>query len=829
MRVLKIIPIVSVLLIVFLLTSACSGGGGSTTPRPTDTATSVSTEDPYSIQHTRPGPAVDVVEFGSFHVDQAVTELKAGRMDLYLTGLKIAAALQVRDDENIKKFQAPASSISLILNPAPAREGALNPFSIKEVRQAMNWLVDRQFIVNDIYGGLAVVQQGHVSILEHDYLTVAPVFAPGEIRYNLAFAQQQISDAMRDAGAELVDGKWHYNNKLIRIKFVIRVEDERREVGDTIRQALEQVGFQVEPAYKNFAAAIFTVYTSDPSNFEWHLYTEGWGKSGTNKYDFASINQMTAPWMGNMPGWQIVGYWQYQNERLDKLGKQLFTGDFSSQQERDEIYRAMTEIALDESVRIWVATVFNTFPAADGVYGVTRDITSGPKSMLTLREAYVEGSNKLRVGNLWVWTERSTWNPVGGFGDVYSIDIWKNLVDPPLMNHPFQGIPVPYRADFEITSEGPSSKLAVPTTAVMWNAETDRWESVGVGVQAMSRVVFDYSKYFQSTWHHGADITMADVVYQLSSLFERTYDADKSRIEFVQAFTQRPLLDQFRGFELLDDNRLAVYLDFWHFEESYIASYASLTSLPVPWELQAAMDNLVFEKRQAAYSQSASARYNVPWLSLVMKRDASFVTRVLKEFKREGALPASALTINGEVLTTSQEAQERYDATLEWFEQYEHLVISQGPFILARFDPPAQYARLEAFRGIPVLDEKGNIVGYEREYPFKPGDWYFGVPPSLEITDIQVPSSLRAGESGEVLVTVSGPDNVDVTYVLVDPATSTAVASGTASPRGSETFSVPISSEVTSAYSGKRLFIHVFATSDEVVLVKSSLETIEIR
>ena len=50
------------------------------------------------------------------------------------------------------------------------------------------------------------------------------------------------------------------------------------------------------------------------------------------------------------------------------------------------------------------------------------------------------------MGHLWVWTERTTWNPVAGFGDVYGVDIWRNLTDPPLWNHPFTGVPGPFRA-----------------------------------------------------------------------------------------------------------------------------------------------------------------------------------------------------------------------------------------------------------------------------------------------------------------------------------------------------------------------------------------------
>ena len=74
-------------------------------------------------------------------------------MDLYLYGLKTEAAQELQGAEGVQLFQAPATTLSLILNPAPAPEGKLNPFSIPEVRQAMQYLVNRDFIAQDIYRG----------------------------------------------------------------------------------------------------------------------------------------------------------------------------------------------------------------------------------------------------------------------------------------------------------------------------------------------------------------------------------------------------------------------------------------------------------------------------------------------------------------------------------------------------------------------------------------------------------------------------------------------------------------------------------------------------
>ncbi len=36
----------------------------------------------------------------------------------------------------------------------------------------------------------------------------------------------------------------------------------------------------------------------------------------------------------------------------------------------------------------------------------------------------------------------------------------------------------------------------------------------------------------------------------------------------------------------------------------------------------------------------------------------------------------------------------RYEAAQEWFDDKDHLVISNGPFYLEQFDPPAQFAEL---------------------------------------------------------------------------------------------------------------------------------------
>lgn len=753
----------------------------------------------------RPGPAVDTLYFRAFDVDRAARDLQAGNMDLYMFSLKTDAARQLQGDPRFSLYEAPASTVSILLNPAPAPRGELNPFSIREVRQAMQYLVDREFVARDIYRGMAVPMISHVTPTDYDYLTVSDIEKSYGIEYDPEFGRELIAEAMEDAGARLENGIWSFRGRPIRITLIGRVEDERRNVADLLRVELERAGFQVAISYRTFAAAVLSTYSTDPQVFEWHIYTEGWGRSAPSRYDYATVNTMAAPWLGNLPGWQEIGFWQYENDELDELGQRLFRGEFASRSERDEIYRRMTELSLDESVRLWVVTATNSFATQRSLTGVSEDLVAGLRAPWTLREAYIPGQSELTVGHLWVWTERTTWNPIGGISDVYSSDIWRYLSDPGIWNHPFTGIPEPMRLSFDVETAGPTGSLRVPGDAVAWNSRRDRWDEVGSGVSAVSKVTFDFSRYFQSTWHHGEPISMADVIYSIALGFDRAYDQDKARIEVAAAVTARPFLETYRGFRILDDNRLEVYVDYWHFEESFIASYASPSSVSTPWEILAAMDDLVFQQRRAAYSDTAAGRFNVPWISLVMERDARLVQRTLRSLSGSNSVPDGVFQIGGRTLVSQAEAEERYQASLDWFDERGHLVVSNGPYSLWRYDPPAQYAELRAFR--------------EPNYPFRPGDWLFGAPPGLTITP---PASARvvAGDDIDLEVNVAGPGAVGLRYLLVDPVDRSVVTEGEATTLGGGRFSVELDGRDTETLFPGLYELNLLAYSDSIARVE---------
>ena len=219
------------------------------------------------------------------------------------------------------------------------------------------------------------------------------------------------------------------------------------------------------------------------------------------------------------------------------------------------------------------------------------------------------------------------------------------------------------------------------------------------------------------------------------------------------------------------------------------------------------MDDVVFVQRRGAYSDTAAARFSVPWLSLVAETDARLVVRTLRGFLDDDAFPEAIFNLNGRQLVTVDEAKARYQASIDWFDKTNLLVISNGPFVLTRYDPPAQFAQADAFRA--------------EGYPFTAGDWEFGEPPPLTL-DVAPPPPALLGDAISLPVTVEGPGGLFVRYALVDPSASdaeaTIVASGDASGDDGA-FTIEIPSDVTSILFPAVYQLYILAASDELARV----------
>ncbi|MEZ0290400.1 MAG: ABC transporter substrate-binding protein [Sulfolobales archaeon] len=805
----------------------------------------------YSVvnaQQIPPGPAVDQITYKRVTLDTVVAEFQKGAIDGYLFAIKPTQLDQFQDlikADIIKFVQAPAGLVDFIFNPAPVKEIALdgdqrgkylpaltgypenvitqvyydpttnktyvdiccdgkniNPLALQQVRFALNYAIDRDYIVKTIYRGYASAMYTFLSTYDPDYLTIADVVARYQFRYDLSYASQLIEQALTAVGAYKVGGKWYYAGQPITLIFIIRPEDERKEIGDTFASALEALGFTVNRQYLTFGEALSRVYDSNPTDFLWHIYTEGWGKGALEKYDSGSVNQFCAPWFGYMPGWQTEGWWWFRNDVLDDMGMRIYFGQYKDKSERDSLYRSATELCIKDAIRAWVATRLDLYAVSSKMQGITYDLGAGFRSLFEPREIFIPGKSTLTLGHLWIYTVRTVWNIYGGFSDVYSVDLMRATNDPSTWRHPFSGMPIPFRVSYKVETAGPSGTMKVPSDAFIWDARVGKWVFVPNGTTAISKVSFDMSKLVGTKWHHGITITWGDILAHIAFWFDLVYNSTKATRESAIASVNKPYFDTIKGFRIDEARKvLEVYVDYWHFDPSYIADYAAI-SIYNPAELLYIQNMLVFDLQKYTFSTTASRKYNLPIINLVLSSHAAAIRDAISLATK---VPSSFFTLpDGKSYMTQDEWNARLQALASWIDAHKSAWISDGPFYLDSFDDQGQVAVLKAFR--------------DPTYPFKKGDWYFGQPTPTQILKIETPR-LVIGQPFVVNVTVSGVPPLVVKYVVSEVQTGSIVTVGLASNVSPTRFVIQIPTDITTKLRPYYLYqIQILAFSENVAL-----------
>src|SRR5438874_13337732 len=121
-------------------------------------------------------------------------------MDSYYKPIPFERITDPQSQEGLKIFQSTRQSYSLLVNPAPSEK--FNPFSIKDVRFALNYLVDRNLIVDELLGGYGVPMVSAYKPFDPDYLLILDELESFNFRYNPVLAEKMISDSLTNAGAQ---------------------------------------------------------------------------------------------------------------------------------------------------------------------------------------------------------------------------------------------------------------------------------------------------------------------------------------------------------------------------------------------------------------------------------------------------------------------------------------------------------------------------------------------------------------------------------------------------------------------------------------------------
>jgi len=333
---------------------------------------------PVSGQVER-GSYIDTIRF--IHREDenlALEEVRSGSLDAYYFRMPLEAAADAAQDSKLKVYDRSAGSMGLLVNPAPSGDASkINPFEFRQVRSALNYLIDREFIVNEILRGYGSPLADPFGIYSPEYLNVIDIVESFGFRHNPAAADRLISESLTSAGASKdSNGKWEYKGSPVTVRILIRQDDApRKSMGEELASQLEKTGFAVVKEYGDLNKANSVVYGSDPQELQWHLYTEGFaGTSVFVKYNPVVPAQMFGPWFGRMPGNQNPEFWNYQNATLDQITQSILYFNFTSEQERNELVRQAVKMGIQESVRIFVAQKTDPFVASSKIDGLVNDL-----------------------------------------------------------------------------------------------------------------------------------------------------------------------------------------------------------------------------------------------------------------------------------------------------------------------------------------------------------------------------------------------------------------------------------------------------------------------
>ncbi len=755
------------------------------------------------------GSFVDEIRF-IHYLDEnvALEDVKAGNLDAYYFRIPLEVASDIKSNQNVKTYDRISQSFELLINPAPSRKdtSTINPFEFREVRYAMNYLIDREFISNEIMKGYARPVIDPLGYDSPDYLNVIDTVESFGFRYNPGLAEKMIAHALVAEGAVKQNGKWTFKGSPIIIKLFIRSDDQQRKsLGDLIASELEKIGFVVQKDYGDLNKANGIIFGSDPQDFQWHIYTSATGSSAFLKYNEGTISSMYAPWSGNMPGAQNPSFWNYQNKSLDEVTKRLVYSNFTSEYERNSLLQNATKAGIQESVRVLLVKVIEPFVASSTLKGLVNDFGAGITSKYSLVNARsTKDNSSLDIGVKQIY--QSAWNNVGGFTDTYSQNIYSAIVDGSTFTNPYTGDILPMRYQWtNVSTAGPLDKLKVAPDALLWNPTTQQWKNVGDnGTTAKSKVTY---KILYSNWHNGIPMDKSDLLYSQYFLFEwGTNSGQNDRTIDPQYLSSASVgIPYEKGIKFLSDDEVEYFSDFWHYDKNQIAGFAASSWPAQPWEITAATERLVTGGK-LAYSRGEATARNIDWLSLIIPQHANLIKTELQKMKDESFVPPALKGI-----VTVDEAKKRYDASIRWITNHNHAVISNGPFYLDSYNPSGRIITIKAFR--------------DPSYPFEQGHWsYFENPKLADIGKVEAPQFIKRGQPTKIQISIKvngQPSNDALVNYFVSDRDGRLVVHGQVQPTNntgnnpSGTYEINIQGNETSKLSVGPNTLKIFATSKE--------------
>lgn len=820
----RLFALLGLLVIASMVLAACGTPAPAvdeTAEAPTEAATEAPTAEPTPEPTTRTGPWVDEIVFSEQAENSVcIAQLQAGDLDVCADGNTNPDEFKtVQGDANLKYATSYGLNFGILFNPVPEfTDGRINPFGVAKIREAVNMLVDRDYIIQEIFGGLGAAKYTTLVGVFPDYARYIEVARAIEAKYafNEEKAIEIIATEMEALGAtKNADGKWEYNGAPITLIYIIRTEDERTPIGDYTSGQLEKAGFIVDRQYKSRSEASPIWARSEPTEGQFHLYTEGWINTaisrddGTNfgfyYTDFGGCCGLGVNFMNPTDGGVTQEFYD--------VSSKLWNNEFSNFEERGELFKEALTLSMENSYHIWLIDTQAFFPEVNALT-VAADLAGGVSGSrlypFTVRVGDTEGGSvRIAMQDNFI----DPWNPVAGSNWISDTMIQRATQDSASMPDPYTGLAWPQRAESlsVVAQEGlPINKtldwvnlefqadpIAVPADAWGdWDATTQTFVPVGDGVTSLVKVTWTYPADLYDTvqWHDGSPISAADFVMEMIMTFDTAKPEsaiyDETLVPGLEAF-----LASFRGVQVESTDPLVIstYTDAYALDaETFGFSWYPSDGLGFFTQGAGAWHNLTpailsESNGESTFTIDKATTLEVEWTNFIDGPTLEIQKKYLDQAASEGFIPY-APTLG--TFVTADEAAARYANLSAWFDAHNHFAIGTGPFYLDQ-----------------VFTTEGNAVLKRNEnFPDLADKWSRFSEAKIALAEVSGDGQVTAGQEATFDVFVTFNDEpyaaADISSVkyLVFNSNNELVASGDATPVADGQYQVVLGADVTGGF-----------------------------
>lgn len=770
---------------------------------------------PTPVPVTRTGPWIDELVF-SEQADNAVciAQLQAGDVDSCADGNTNPDDFKtVQADANLSYSTAYGLNFGILFNPIPTfTDGTVNPFGVAKIREAVNMLVDRDYVIQEIFGGLGAAKYSTLVGVFPDYARYIDVNRALEAKYgyNLEKAQGVIDAEMATLGAtKNADGKWELGGKPVVLKFIIRTEDERTPIGDYVSNQLESVGFTVDRQYKARSEASPIWARSDPAEGQWNLYTEGWINTQISRDDGTNFGFYYTDFGGCCGLGSNYNTAENIGQEFYDVAQKLWNNEFSTLEERGELFKKALDLSLANSYHVWIIDTQAFFPQRSELT-LASDLAGGVSGSRlyphTLRLGDTEGGTaRIALQDIFI----DPWNPVAGSNWISDQMVGRATSDVASMPDPYTGLTWPQRAEsLSVTAkeglpitktldwvglEFQAEDIAVPADAwADWDAANQKFITVGEkfpeGATSLVKVTWTYPAdlYDTVTWHDGSPISAADFVMNMITTFDQAKPEsaiyDETTIPALDAF-----LATFKGVQIESTDPLVIssYTDSYQLDAELfgLSWFPTYTYGPAAWH--AITPAIMAEGAgEIAFSVDKATAKTVEWTNFIDGPTLEIQKKYLDQALTDSYIPY-APTLGSYI--TADEAKARYENLTKWFGDHGTFWIGTGPFYLDKVFTTEGNAVLKRYESYPDLADK----------------WARFSAPKIAVVDLSGDGNVVSGQEAVFDVFVTYNDEAypaselsSVKY-LVFNANNELVASGDAAFVADGQYQVTLGADVT--------------------------------